>query len=55
MTLTTGTVHCGTCVHVHVQSKPLNKGHFGTNINYVVLSFVERLSSFGGSKCIRST
>ena len=34
--------------------KPLNKGHVGDNINSAVLSFVERLSSFGGSKCIRA-
>ena len=33
--------------------KPPNKGHVGDNINSVVLFFVERLSSFGGSKCIR--
>ena len=29
-----------------------NSGHFGDNINSVALSFVERLSSLGGSKCI---
>ena len=36
--------------------EPPNKGHFGDNINSVVtvVSFVERLSSLGGSKCIRS-
>ena len=28
--------------------------HFGDNINPAVVSFVERLSSFGGSKCIRT-
>ena len=31
-----------------------NKGHFGDNINSDVLFFVERLSSFGGLKCIRT-
>ena len=35
--------------------EPLNKGHIGDNINSAVVSFVERLSSFGGSKCIRTT
>ena len=34
--------------------EPLNKGHIGDNINSAVSSFVERLSSFGGSKCIRT-
>ena len=34
--------------------EPPNKGHVGDNINSAVLSFVERLSSFGGSKCIRA-
>ncbi len=29
----------------NVQSNPPNKGHAGTNVNYAVLSFVERLSS----------
>ena len=32
--------------------EPLNKGHFGDNINSADLFFVERLSSLGGSKCI---
>ena len=34
--------------------EPPNKGHIGDNINSAVVSFVERLSSFGGSKCIRT-
>ena len=34
--------------------EPPNKGHVGDNINSAVVSFVERLSSFGGSKCIRT-
>ena len=34
--------------------EPPNKGHVGDNINSAVVSFVERLSSFIGSKCIRS-
>ena len=29
--------------------EPPNKGHIGDNINSAVVSFVERLSSFGGS------
>ena len=33
----------------------LNKGHVGDDINSAVLTFVERLSSFRGSKCIRAT
>ena len=33
--------------------KPLNKGHIGDNINSAVLSFIERLSSFRGSQCIK--
>ena len=33
-------------VYVYVYTvEPLNKGHFGTNINYAALSFVKRLSS----------
>ena len=33
--------------HIHIYTvKPLNKGHVGGNINSLVLSFVERLSSF---------
>ena len=35
--------------------EPPIKGHIGGYINSVVLSFVERLSSFGGSKYIRTT
>ena len=34
--------------------EPPNKGHVGDNINSAVVSLVERLSSFGGSKCIRT-
>ena len=30
----------------------LNTGHFGDGINSTDLSFVERFSSLGGSKCI---
>ena len=30
-----------------------NKGHVGDNINSAILSFLERLSSFGGSNYIR--
>ena len=33
--------------------EPLNKGHVGDNINSAVLSFIERLSSFRGSKFTR--
>ena len=32
--------------------EPPNKGHFGGSINSADLSFVERFSSLGGSKCI---
>ena len=46
-------LHC-TYMHVHTVEPP-NKGHFGDNINSAVVSFVERLSSFGGSNaCIRT-
>ena len=31
---------------------PLNKGHFGDNINSADLFFVERFSSLGGFKCV---
>ena len=31
--------------------EPPNKEHVGDNINSAVLSFIERLSSFRGSKC----
>ena len=34
--------------------EPPNKGHVGDNINSAVVFFVERLSSFGDLKCIRS-
>ena len=34
-----------TYMHRRYIVEPLNKGHFGTNINYAALSFVERLSS----------
>ena len=34
--------------------EPLNKGHVGDNINSAVLSFIERLSSFKGSKCTKT-
>ena len=34
--------------------KPLNKGHIGDNINSAVFSFIERLSSFRGSQCIKT-
>ena len=34
--------------------KPPNKGHVGDNINSAVLSFIERLSSFRGSKCTKT-
>ena len=34
--------------------EPPNKGHVGDNINSVVLSFIERLSSFRGSKCTKT-
>ena len=34
--------------------EPPNKGHVGDNINSAVVSFVERLSSFGGSECFRN-
>ena len=55
---------CHTSFHciVHVMQtqitcsvEPSNKGHVGTIIiNSAVFSFVERLSSFGGSKCIKT-
>ena len=32
---------------------PSNKGHIGDGINSAVLSFIERLSSFRGSKCTK--
>ena len=32
--------------------EPLNKRHFGDNINSADLFFVERFSSLGGSKCV---
>ena len=34
--------------------EPLNKGHVGDNIYSAVLSFIERLSSFRGSKCTKT-
>ena len=34
--------------------EPPNKGHIGDDINSAVLSFIERLSSFRGSKCAKS-
>ena len=36
--------------------EPPNKGHVGNNINSesAVLSFIEKLSSFRGSKCTKS-
>ena len=34
--------------------EPLNKGHVGDNINSATLSFIERLSSFRGSKCTKT-
>ena len=34
--------------------EPPNKGHVGDNINSAVLSFIERLSSFRGSKCTKT-
>ena len=34
--------------------KPPNKGHIGDNINSAVLSLIERLSSFRGSRCIKT-
>ena len=42
-------------VYYKVYREPPNKGHVRDNINSAVVSFVERLSSFGGSKCIRTT
>ena len=30
------------------------KGHVGDNINSAILSFIERLSSFRGSQCIKT-
>ena len=32
--------------------EPLNKGHFGDDLNSADLFFVERFYSLGGSKCI---
>ena len=41
--------------YTHVQAvESLTKGHVGGNTNSDVLSFVERLSSFGGSICVRT-
>ena len=40
--------------HSQCTVEPPNKGHIGDNINSTVLSFVERLSSLRGSKCIRA-
>ena len=37
-----------------VTVEPPNKGHVGDNINSAVLSFIERLSSFRGSKCTKT-
>ena len=34
--------------------EPPNKGHVGDNINSTVLSFIERLSSFRSSQCIKT-
>ena len=34
--------------------EPPHKGHVGNNINSAVLSFIERLSSFRGSKCTKT-
>ena len=34
--------------------EPPNKGHVGDNINSAVLSSIERLSSFRGSKCTKT-
>ena len=44
---------CTALIALHVYTvEPPNKGHVGDNINSAVVSFVERLSSFGCSKCI---
>ena len=40
--------------YIQYTVEPPNKGHIGDNINSAVVSFVEKLSSFGGSKCIRT-
>ena len=40
------------CAHVYGTVDPPNKGHFGDSINPADLFFVERFSSFRGSKCI---
>ena len=40
----------GKTVLVGIIVEPPNKGHVGDNINSAVVSFVERLSSFGGLK-----
>ena len=42
------------CLTNSPNKEPLNKGHFGDNINSAVLSFIERLSSFRGSKCTKT-
>ena len=34
--------------------EPPNKGHVGDSINSSVLPFIERLSSFRGSKCTKT-
>ena len=42
----------GAAVKIHgCTVEPPNKAHVGDNINSAVLSFIERLSSFRGSKC----
>ena len=43
-----------TVLHNDYIVEPPNKGHFGDNINSAVLSFIERLSSFSGSKCTKT-
>ena len=35
--------------------EPPNKGHVGDNINSAVLSFIEKLSSFRGYQCTKTT
>ena len=46
------------CMHgttpLLITVEPPNERHIGDNINSAVLSFIERLSSFRGSQCIKT-
>ena len=45
---------CTVCAVATCTVEPPNKGQVGDNINSAVLSFIERLSSFRGSKCTKT-